>query len=854
MKKTIDWIYNLIGNKRVRIFAFVVGTFIIFRIPIDRLSSFILIDPILSKVQSSLLIDILAFVVVLSSIIICYKKFGTYTPSKNILVSLLSLIVIYIGQRIFFKEWIFKPFYLINWLKYADLIILLTGVNALLLIPHKKINSDAGTGNLVADEPIKNSSQDRLGFSQYANQIAAIIKSTDFPESFAFGINGAWGSGKTSFLNILKFKLEPKDLLIEVDFNCWNSLTPEAIVKDFFDTMQERIKPFHSTVARKMKIYADKLIELSRNPVSQSIHAFVNALTGLDSSKHMQDGINDTLRDLDRKIVVYIDDLDRLNKEEIFQVMRLVRNTANFYKTFFIVTYDRNYIIDALDKNDIFNSEQFVEKIFQLEITLPHYNKNIIRNSLHEKIISGVPQKFHQALRDIIIGSSNSARIDIENMVTNMRDVTRLANSFCLNSFSLLGDVDLRDFLKVEMLRYKYPSVYLLLASRTKMFLTTKNNQNIQVYILATVNDSVTGQPSSDKALKVYLEENHELHSVPKNEIDIVINFMKSIFPEQLIMPQFKSVLSIIYPDKFSRYFAYKLMDDELSEIEFAEGRTKSQEIFNACIIDWCEKGLTWEVAKKFNDISNYDDRDDFEKVIRGMFYLGNIIFTGENYPLGFDFKNLIEKLVNYNDSVVNKYYYSQDGELVYHSFLLSLFKGANLPFYFESELISVIFTARDQQQYFPLSPEELSTISIQYFRNYLDSVSSIDMHVFTLFWHTRYIKFKSGEHGALIQEEIVPEESKDLMKKFILQKDVHGFMAWIIEENFPGQSFFRISPTADRIFEGWGNFDRELIEILNSQDLYEEEFLQFYNAYKNEEYKKYVKFDFKIIPVFRIR
>jgi len=65
-----------------------------------------------------------------------------------------------------------------------------------------------------------------------------------------------------------------------------------------------------------------------------------------------------------------------------------------------------------------------------------------------------------------------------------MRDVTRLANSILLNFYSLKGEVDFADILKLELLRKTYPSAYELIYRKVDIFFEAKPNSIEQTYRL----------------------------------------------------------------------------------------------------------------------------------------------------------------------------------------------------------------------------------------------------------------------------------------------------------------------------------------------------------------------------------
>jgi len=80
-----------------------------------------------------------------------------------------------------------------------------------------------------------------------------------------------------------------------------------------------------------------KLANVNDSTITKTVQGIIQFLTGVESSNSMFDTINGTLRKLNKQLVVFVGDIDRLDKEEITEVMRLIRNTANFYNTVFIV-------------------------------------------------------------------------------------------------------------------------------------------------------------------------------------------------------------------------------------------------------------------------------------------------------------------------------------------------------------------------------------------------------------------------------------------------------------------------------------------------------------------------------------
>lgn len=244
------------------------------------------------------------------------------------------------------------------------------------LLSFRKINypNVKLSNKFQTDDPLGEDGTDLLGYMDYAVSVTNKINESHFEKSFAIGINAAWGVGKTSFMDLTKRALS-KDAII-IDFKPWNSSHPDSIITDFFETFHEAIKPHPVNMHLLLSQYSRKLTQLNPNGITRFIETIVTLVYGETSLQKLHNQINNSLKQLKKKIVIYIDDVDRLDKNEIMEVLRLIRNTASFYNTVFIVAYDRNYIIESIEKHNTVAPKKFLEKIFQLEVNLPSFSKS----------------------------------------------------------------------------------------------------------------------------------------------------------------------------------------------------------------------------------------------------------------------------------------------------------------------------------------------------------------------------------------------------------------------------------------------------------------------------------------------
>ncbi|MCR4826371.1 MAG: KAP family NTPase [Bacteroidales bacterium] len=204
---------------------------------------------------------------------------------------------------------------------------------------------------------------------KYADAIVHRLLNTNLDENaYAMGITSKWGSGKTTFLDLLKAKF--KDETEIIDFNPWNCRTPEQVIEDFFATLRDNLSPKHSSLSRPIREYA-KLIGSVSVPSIQGISFEIQPFSDNQSISKKKKELSEKLMLLHKRVVVFIDDLDRLEGSEVFEVLRLVRNTANISNVIYVVAYDREYVTNILIEKGICNVSDYLKKIFPVEVPLP---------------------------------------------------------------------------------------------------------------------------------------------------------------------------------------------------------------------------------------------------------------------------------------------------------------------------------------------------------------------------------------------------------------------------------------------------------------------------------------------------
>lgn len=93
-----------------------------------------------------------------------------------------------------------------------------------------------------SDRPINKSSEDLLGRSAFSKRIATAITNLKTGDSTVIGLYGAWGSGKTSIINMIEEELErTQSGILVIRFNPWNRIEGTNLISEFFQVVKENI-------------------------------------------------------------------------------------------------------------------------------------------------------------------------------------------------------------------------------------------------------------------------------------------------------------------------------------------------------------------------------------------------------------------------------------------------------------------------------------------------------------------------------------------------------------------------------------------------------------------------------------
>ncbi|MCK5805803.1 MAG: NTPase KAP, partial [Lentisphaeria bacterium] len=154
-----------------------------------------------------------------------------------------------------------------------------------------------------------------------------------------------------------------------------------------------------------------------------------------------------------------MDDIDRLERDVLRLLFRMVRLNADFPNVTYVLAFDRLVVERNLDEENGVRGRDYLEKIIQVSFDIPEPEPETIHRILFAEM-------------DVVLESLKTRPLDqhrwgnvfhsgFKEHFRTIRHIKRYANGLRLTLAPLAEEVDLVDFLAIELIRVFHPEVYL---------------------------------------------------------------------------------------------------------------------------------------------------------------------------------------------------------------------------------------------------------------------------------------------------------------------------------------------------------------------------------------------------------
>ncbi|MGE8450873.1 MAG: P-loop NTPase fold protein [Pseudomonadales bacterium] len=324
----------------------------------------------------------------------------------------------------------------------------------------------------LTDDEIETEEEDILENDDQAKSFADTVMASGAHSGLVFGIDGPWGTGKTSFLNlaeqrwrgaggdsVIVFRFEPLRYASDPDLS-------ERLIRELSATIQRRVfvpefQPAASRYSRMLKGKADLSFlgfKLSLEPSSETIDELL-------------EDIDDVLKRIRRRVIIIVDDLDRLEAKMVNNVLFTVRRTFKLSQATYILCYDTENLVGGKDEGE--RARGFLEKFVNVKLSL-FVDSSTLRNFLlidwkrdarrFQSIPADTMLKLSSVLSELADILNDDTAAKYAPLIGDLRKLKRFVNAVLLMQIEKtdLGRTDFnrRDLVNLMLLHLNYPGIF----------------------------------------------------------------------------------------------------------------------------------------------------------------------------------------------------------------------------------------------------------------------------------------------------------------------------------------------------------------------------------------------------------
>ena len=336
-----------------------------------------------------------------------------------------------------------------------------------------------GNGPILIEE--MDADYDLLERNHLINQLVYSIENCKSPSSFVIGLEGPWGSGKTTIINNAKqiLRSNPKSPYIICDFDPWTFGTQEACLWGMYDAIFKGSGTKFSVLQNHRLFQQLSLAVVDNYAVGRLLKPLaLRSQDSIETLHELKERIRAYLTTNNQTIIFFIDNIDRAEAKNVILLFKLIGTIFSLPRVIYVLAYDKSRV-SSIFKDSAELDPHYIDKIIQQEIKVP-----TIKSSQFENVCDTCIEHLLNAYGINSVSLSDFAPIMkyISSAISDLRQLKRLINSVFPNVFSPELNLCKPDLMALETIRFVDLDLYMEIYKMRQFYISHDSYVNLDLF------------------------------------------------------------------------------------------------------------------------------------------------------------------------------------------------------------------------------------------------------------------------------------------------------------------------------------------------------------------------------------
>jgi hypothetical protein len=404
--------------------------------------------------------------------------------------------------------------------------------------------------------PLPDFRSERLNYAHVLDALYTLIHEGG-QRSLTVGLNGVWGSGKTSVISELSKRLEAAGIPV-ITVDAWHFHDPSRLIFAYFDSVGRALIQLGFLPQSRINLFrlASALSDI------KGLKPLMTLLTFRSFEEDVATLSRQIKKDLDTlttPIVVLIDDLDRLSSDQVMAVLRVVAVVNGLSNIIHVVAYDRSHLDSLVPSHE--GNRDFIGKVIHIEFPLSPPPRELLLDFINSRLAPYLALIGAERAESFNHQLSRIPPHVLTLWLDTPREIKRVIATCAWMWTRATRDINAFDLFILTILQYRFPKVYHELPRNPEWFIR-QDWYDSKLYGFIFKDDWKRGREGFIENLK------------KGSDPGMVMALLQLIFPVEMgdrtrleeSEPEARAARRIMHPDVFYRYFQLGLVPNEIPE------------------------------------------------------------------------------------------------------------------------------------------------------------------------------------------------------------------------------------------------------------------------------------------------